>query len=419
VGPVDLVVGGTPCTGFSIAGLRKGLDDDRSNLALQFCRIIDQLRPTWFLWENVAHALRINEGRDFGTILGAVEQCGYGWAYRVLDAQYLRVAQRRRRVFVVGHLGDWRRAAAVLFEPESLRRHPPPRREAGQAAARPVASCARGGSRYRNAADQADNLIARPLLGKSNSSHDDSKETYVAMTLNAKGGAGRSDGESETFVTHTLRADGFDASEDGTGRGTPLVTAFSGMAQGGRGWAPQSCPTSEDLALTLDATRAQAVAFAIRTAQTGANGIGVAEDVSHTLDTAVQAVAIAENQRAEVREMDVVSSLNCSGGKPGTGYPAVMAFTVDNKMHGWESAIHGSVQTRSTDTMHQLYGVRQGTAVRRLMPVECEALQGLPRNHTAITYRGKAAADGNRYRSIGNAMAVPVIKWILERLERV
>ena len=121
-GTVGLLVGGTPCQSFSVAGLRKGLADPRGNLALTYCAILDRFRPKWFVWENVPGVLSSGKGRDFGSFLGAVVELGYGFSYRVLDAQYFGVAQRRRRVFVVGHLGDWRPTAKVLFESESLRR---------------------------------------------------------------------------------------------------------------------------------------------------------------------------------------------------------------------------------------------------------------------------------------------------------
>jgi len=140
---VDLLVGGTPCQSFSVAGLRKGLEDPRGNLALVYCGILDWFRPQWFVWENVPGVLSSGCGRDFGSLLGALAELGYGFAYRVLDAQYFGVAQRRRRVFVVGHLGDWRPAAQVLFERDSLRGDPAPSRTAGKetagSAARSVA----------------------------------------------------------------------------------------------------------------------------------------------------------------------------------------------------------------------------------------------------------------------------------------
>jgi DNA (cytosine-5)-methyltransferase 1 len=139
--PIDLLVGGTPCQSFSVAGLRKGMDDPRGNLALTYLAIADKYRPRWLVWENVPGVLSSNGGRDFGSFLGALGQLGYGFAYRVLDAQYFGVAQRRRRVFVVGYLGDWRRAAAVLFERESLSGHPAPSREAREEIADSFAPC--------------------------------------------------------------------------------------------------------------------------------------------------------------------------------------------------------------------------------------------------------------------------------------
>ena len=137
----DVLVGGTPCQSFSVAGLRAGLDDPRGNLALVYCGLLDRFRPRWFVWENVPGVLSSNGGRDFGAFLGAVAKLGYGFTYRVLDAQYFGVPQRRRRVFVVGHLGDWRPAAAVLFERESLRGDTAPSRKKGQRFTADVAPC--------------------------------------------------------------------------------------------------------------------------------------------------------------------------------------------------------------------------------------------------------------------------------------
>jgi DNA (cytosine-5)-methyltransferase 1 len=130
VGTIDLLAGGTPCQSFSIAGKRAGLDDPRGNLTIEFARLADRLRPTWLVWENVSGVLSIDDGRTFGAFLGMLVQLGYGLSWRVLDAQYFGVPQRRRRVFVVGHLGNWRASAAVLFEFAGLSGYPPPRREA-------------------------------------------------------------------------------------------------------------------------------------------------------------------------------------------------------------------------------------------------------------------------------------------------
>ena len=132
-GPVDVLVSGTPCQSFSVAGLRGGLDDERGNLALQFCRVVDRCRPRWIVWENVPGVLSVNKGRDFGTIVGSFSKLGYNLAWRILCAQHFGVPQRRRRVFLVGHLGaDERGAGAVLFERHSVQGHPAPSRETRQ-----------------------------------------------------------------------------------------------------------------------------------------------------------------------------------------------------------------------------------------------------------------------------------------------
>jgi DNA (cytosine-5)-methyltransferase 1 len=137
--PVNLLVGGTPCQSFSVAGLRKGLEDPRGNLMLIYLGIADHFKPKWLLWENVPGVLSSNGGEDFASLLKGMAELGYGFAYRVLDAQHFRVPQRRRRVFVVGCIGDWRSAAKVLFEPESLCGDITPSREKGK----DIANCLR------------------------------------------------------------------------------------------------------------------------------------------------------------------------------------------------------------------------------------------------------------------------------------
>jgi DNA (cytosine-5)-methyltransferase 1 len=174
---IDLLVGGSPCQSFSVAGLRKGLADPRGNLALTFLAIADRYRPKWVVWENVPGVLSatshdapdpcpppppLDMGCDgaevetddeyeseevhaFNCLLAGFSELGYYGAYGCLDAQYFHLAQRRERVFAIFHLGDWRRAAAVLFERESLSGHPPPSREAGQNVTDPIAGCSNGG----------------------------------------------------------------------------------------------------------------------------------------------------------------------------------------------------------------------------------------------------------------------------------
>src|ERR1700686_2079391 len=117
---IDLLVGGTPCQSFSITGLREGMADARGGLALEFLQIAKAKQTSWIVWENVPGVLSAEKGQAFGSFLGQMVEFGDGFAYRVLDAQNFGVPQRRRRVFVVGYLGDWRPAAAALFDKESL-----------------------------------------------------------------------------------------------------------------------------------------------------------------------------------------------------------------------------------------------------------------------------------------------------------
>jgi len=211
--PIDLLCGGTPCQSFSVAGLRGGLADERGNLSLEFIRLAQRTRARWLVWENVPGVLSSNRGRDFAALLGGLAECGYGFSYRVLDAQHFGVPQRRRRVVLIGYLGNWRPAAAVLFEREGLRGDITPRHKEKES----VAALTANGVGTCGADDnqaQADHLISvfdRQSSGEYGTSS-------VASTVSARDYKSPSD-----LVTHTLRGEGFDASEDGTGRGIPLV----------------------------------------------------------------------------------------------------------------------------------------------------------------------------------------------------
>lgn len=177
--PVDLICGGFPCQDVSVAGRRVGLVGERSSLFFEFARIAEEMRPRWLVVENVPGLLSSNGGRDFGTVLGTLAELGYGVAYRILDAQYFGVPQRRRRVFVVGCLGDWRRAAEVLFEPESGAGYPPPSREERQVVASLLASGA-GTNRPAGVASEPDFLVAHALTsGRSGMRFDPTEEDYV------------------------------------------------------------------------------------------------------------------------------------------------------------------------------------------------------------------------------------------------
>uniref|UniRef100_A0A372IKC0 Cytosine-specific methyltransferase n=2 Tax=Paracidobacterium acidisoli TaxID=2303751 RepID=A0A372IKC0_9BACT len=403
VGSIDVLAGGTPCQSFSIAGKRAGLDDPRGNLTIEFARLAGRLRPLWLVWENVPGVLSIDDGRTFGAFLGMLVELGYGIAYRILDAQYFGVPQRRRRVFVVGCAGNWRAAAAVLLERSSLSGYPPPRREARK--------------------DIAPTLSARAHGGGGPGSHFDIDGGLIPSTENVShclnaGGMGRQDYETETLIAHALSADGFDASEDGTGRGVPMVPVAIMTAHtqsNGAGF-------SDHIAHTLESGGAQAVAFnlrgraggampepadaaSVRAASGGSSNSyvafsakdygadadeisptlrGMGHDASHANGGGQVAVAVSSNQRGEFRERPVHGSLNSSRGGG-----------------------------------NQFDGVMQQMAVRRLTPRECERLQGFPDDYTLAEYRGKLASDGPRYKSLGNSMAVPVMRWIGQRIEAV
>jgi DNA (cytosine-5)-methyltransferase 1 len=339
--PIDLLVGGTPCQSFSVAGLRGGLEDERGNLALGFCRLVDRLRPRWVVWENVPGVLSSGGGRDFGAILGALGQLGYGCAYRILDAQYFGVPQRRRRVFVVGCLGDWRRAAAVLFERESLRGDSAPRRHTGQGVApRTIGSLTGSGWGVQRVGESRgqDPVIVAPELARCVATREGSSQDW----------------ETTTMVAHSLRADGFDASEDGTGRGTPLI-AF------------------DTTQITSKANRSNP--------QPG--------DPCHTL-------------------------------AKGADAPAIAFHTANSNMRGPIARADGvfmGVEPHPSQSRHAV--MTPAMAVRRLTPRECERLQGFPDDFTLVPYRGKPAADGPRYKALGNSMAVPVVRWIGQRIEMV
>jgi DNA (cytosine-5)-methyltransferase 1 len=269
-GPVDLLVGGTPCQSFSVAGKRLGLDDPRGNLALEYLALARRLNAKWIVWENVPGVLSSHSGdeqteedegaeglesADFATFLSFVQECGYGYAYRVLDAQYVRVdeharatPQRRRRVFVVGYFGDWRRAAAVLLEPQGMRGDPAPRRQAGKGVAPTISSRPTGGGGLGTDFDLDGGLIA--------------STGEVSHCLNA-GGMGRIDFETETFVAEiaaTLPAGG---------------NATGGERQPGMG--------AETAATMLIAHAIQAGALR-ENPDAGPDGVGVQADVAYTLE---------------------------------------------------------------------------------------------------------------------------------------
>lgn len=422
---VDVLVGGTPCQSFSVAGLRKGLADPRGNLMLTFGAIARRYRPEWLVWENVPGVLSSNGGRDFGTFLGMLAELGYGFAYRVLDAQFFGVAQRRRRVFVVGCLGDWRRAAAVLFERHSLSGHPAPRREAGKDATGStgdgVARCLITGEAKRQDWETC-NFVAHSLRAEGFDASEDGDGAIlvpmVAPTLQAGGNSTGGDRPPGTtvdtcdslIVTHTLRGEGFDASEDGTGRDTPIVPVQPyTLAIRGRG-------DSHYLEYRQDGT-----ANALLTPNGGRGWLGVGAIAFSCKDHGADAGEIAP----------VGFAWQAGGGKTASGAFAenlsptlpknqTMAVAFADCFNGTLTGdVAATMGTRGSSQNSSGPTLLSSMAVRRLTPRECERLQGFPDDYTLIPVRGKPAADGPRYKALGNSMAVPVMRWIGQRIAAV
>lgn len=375
----DVLVGGTPCQSFSVAGLRGSLSDARGNLALAFVRLanaIDRVRlaarlpPLWVVWENVPGVLSTPDNA-FGAFLGGlcgsdaaipappggswpragvVAGPGRGAAWRVLDAQFLGVAQRRERVFVLARGGAraWDGADALLPLIESVRWHPEPRREAGEGAAARA-----GGGSYAGGVSPA--VTSKWAKGTGGPAGDECQNLLAVPAL-----------------AHTLTGEGFDASEDGTGRGTPLVP----------------------------------VARALVASDGGANA------ERDTLVGHLRAVEAHGRARAQV-----TSATNRSRVEPGRPMPTLAKDSqphVALAFHHTQDPISGPrapALSRSADGM----GVLADAEVRRLTPRECERLQAFPDDYTAIP----GAKDAPRYKALGNAMCVAVMRYLGERIEAV
>ena len=374
-GTIDLLVGGTPCQSFSVAGLRKGMDDPRGNLALVYCGMLDYFRPNWFVWENVPGVLSSSGGRDFGSFLGAVAQLGYGFSYRVLDAQYCGVAQRRRRVFVVGYLGDWRPAAAVLFERYSLRRDLAPSAPKGK---EPSAYFESSLAQYR--------------------------EGDIGGTLKASGGV--LGGGSETFLTQkvyeTHPADSrvremgetcqTVTSRWGTGGGNvPLVQAFDSY---NLSLSNTNQTIKSPVGGTLESIGGVIQPIAFTSEQTPKTSLNLAHTLTNTTYKHNQCVAYSIREDATANTFSA-TELNVT--------PALQALRPSVQSH--------HAQTFIADPIMK---------VRRLTPIECERLQGFPDSFTDIPWRKKELSpDGLRYKALGNSMAVPVMQWIGDGIEAV
>jgi DNA (cytosine-5)-methyltransferase 1 len=305
---------------------------------LTYLAIADRYRPERLVWENVPGVLSSNRGRDFGTFLGALVQLGYGFAYRVLDAQYFGVPQRRRRVFVVGSLRGWQDSAAILFERNSMCGNPPPSRKAGK--------------------EITANITNSP------SHWEGGPHPTLSQSLKSSGGIGMSNQELFSQKGSGLVLDGVS---------TARMVAFGEYLMDGKASTVKRRDYKDATDLVIvHGTQDPCVsdnAFAL-----GRNNGG--ENV----------VCFAQNTRDELREMKVAGALAANPG------------------------------------MKQQSYLREGLQVRRLTPIECERLQGFPDNYTRIPWKKKTAdncPDGPRYKALGNSMAVPVMRWIGERIELV
>jgi DNA (cytosine-5)-methyltransferase 1 len=478
IGTVDLLVGGTPCQSFSVAGLRKGLADPRGNLALVYCGILDHFRPQWCVWENVPGVLSSNGGRDFGSFLRALAELGYGFAYRVLDAQYFGVAQRRRRVFVVGHLGDWRAAAEVLFEPESLRRDPAPSREAGQKpAASLVPSVAGslntecGGGKLTHQSVANGHLIGTitAQMFQSLGARDVEEGAVMPATkpialadISSRDKSQNGSGWKDDGTMYTLDTTGL----QGVAQPIPLNTM--NVMRSPDAAASTGCGVGEEGEAMFTITKANHHAVAQPITQYGeiAGSLTARHDSSPCADRGqnvlAQPIAFTQNQRDEVRELQVAGALAAEPGmkqqtylaqpitfgaqmsNPQTDVDMVQTLQAKNPMavaqpvniYGGnkrpdrpEGGFYVRMNEDTSKTLDAASGlnptcsqggtaVMQSMAVRRLTPVECERLQGFPDNYTNIPWRKQPESpDGPRYKALGNSMAVPVMGWIGKRIQ--
>jgi DNA (cytosine-5)-methyltransferase 1 len=416
LGRVDVVIFGSPCQDLSVAGKRKGLDGERSGLFFTAMDIVGWLRKHCGLrfawWENVPGAFTSNDGADFGVVVGALAGCAEPpappskkkWGtegcivgedamveWSTLDAQWFGVAQRRRRVFAVADFGDWRGRPPILLEPESLRGDSAPRREAGEGVTHDVAPCltssGRGVERSGDTRGQdaviavlgADCVLAGRRSGPVQvafGGNNTSGPIDVGTALNASGTAsGRLDFESETFVV-----------SDGA------VIAFNSNAQADQ---MRFDPHAAAAALTLRAmnhsgSHANAggqVAVAFQSSQSGVR----LDDVHATLDG---------NNGSRRHNGVLIDSAVCVTGD------RTHALTSD----GFDASEDGTGRGNQRVATSRM-------KVRRLTPRECERLQDFPDDHTLVPHRGKPAADGPRYKALGNSMCVAVIHWIGQRID--
>ena len=436
-GSIDLLVGGTPCQSFSVAGLRKGLEDPRGNLVLVFLGLADKLKPRWIVWENVPGVLSSNGGRDLGSFLGALVQLGYGFAYRVLDAQHFGVPQRRRRVFVVACLGDWRAAAEVLFESDCVRRDIKKGRAKGQG-------------------------VAAGVEGGVGADHPEGcwwDGGQVSQTLDAVLQKGQTMPEKNRFpavlqpLSHWEGGDIHPTLNQAHNIGSPGYSNQELFSQKGAGLVPTPIPfrkskracsaTDNETWVEADASNTLNNFDLGDTRTTHA----VINNVAPTVTSSGPPYSRTGNERVEAEALAITfqpgnlrrdagadpsttttTTLKASAGDqmPHIAYPVVPLDGMNLLSRlgpcGNEHSIQNFTPGDPSFTLKKggnQHGVLTPMAVRRLTPVECERLQGFPDNWSRISWKGKPeedCPDGPRYKACGNSMAVPCMFWIGERI---
>lgn len=420
-GAIDLVVGGSPCQSFSVAGKREGLKG-ASGLMFEYIRCVQELRPRWILWENVPGALTSEDGGAFGQLLSEMDELGYSLAWRVLDAQFFGVAQRRRRLFLVGHLGV-ESPAEVLFEPGCLSGNPQSSREKRKELARRAGrSAACAGFKYSAAPrantigyaeEQANTLTADwhapavlPLPNTALSQYG----TEIAGCLTARGDSSPcadrgqnivcmtgtqahchiSDEIAGCLTAHMGKDDAPVVVGDGTLSGA--LAANPGMKQTTFVCTGGTYPINEQIA-TRDKRLGRGTGL----------GIGTDGDPAFTL------LANHPHMVASGSGSDPIAMGNLNA------HTAICRNVCPTLKCGGDGAM---VASETADKIMEANPM----IVRRLTPLECERLQGFPDGHTLIGWKGKPAEecpDGPRYKAIGNSMAVPVMRWIGRRIATV
>ena len=410
-GEVDVLIGGTPCQSFSVAGLRKSLEDARGNLTVAFAWLANDMQPDFVVWENVPGVLS-SKDNAFGCLLGALAgedepltppggkwtNAGYvlgperAVAWRVLDAQYFGVAQRRRRVFVVACPRDGADPREILFEREGVRRDTPPSRSAGKNTAPTLSARTKGGGGLGTDTELDGGLVAQSVS--------------ICPTLRAGGnstGGDRPPGTDVDTVDSLLPVAKGVALRGREGGGTAELTgdvATALRASQGGGDKPHVAQTvATGTGQRYDAETETLIPLQEINKRTGQStddpraGIGIANDGDpmFTLQAGAQHGVAYEYATVDV-----------------TAFKESQSGVREDEPHATLDANKGS---------RRMEGVREGNTVRRLTPTECERLQGFPDGWTDIPYRNKSAANGPRYKALGNSMAVPVVRWIGERIQ--